>query len=824
MKAERGTPPVWEPLLFLLFSFSAFSNFLLPPYVEFGNDWRYFNTLSLVVRSLVLNYHTLPLHNPWLCGGLDIVSNPQSRVFSPFFLFDLALPPQGANLLSLVTYGWLGAWGMCRLLRELGYSTDVSVLGSFFFVHSSWFGLHFSEGHIPFGSMQLLPWVLYLCLRLGDPRSFFWLCLLLAFVLLDGGVYTFVFATLLIATAFLFGILGLRWKDLRALYANPRATVWTLVAFALLASAKVMPAVSGLQGRPPQWEEIRMPGTFVLRVLFSPIQALRQQMPAGVRYEFHEYGCYLGIIGVGIVVIAFGERSFRKKNVRVLLWVCFWLWIATGAALLGWNPWFLFRNIPLINVAHVQSRFLVFVLIGFVLLLASALQEVQRRRMTLFVTLVMLLFVESFAVRHLLTGPPPRSDERNVGWDDLIRSTRIERTVARIPIPWGLLEYRNEAAADCYEPAVTDRPVLSVSDPNYRGEVFVESGPGRASVSRFLPGLIELNWEGVTPPTRITINTRGPLGWRVAQGIGRIVQSESGVLRIVVPTSDGGAILKYRPTHVEGAAITFGVGIFCAFVGHLLSRRKATGARFNYDAIPAGYYHSVMESGNPIRRAWHLHKFERILDCLPEGKGLAILDVGCFAGTFLSLVPTDRFSTQVGVDILEKQIAFAQEKFGSVNRRFVWVPDVSGIAETPGTFDCITLIEVIEHLDAGEIEKLLDAVVTRLKPGGRFILSTPNYASVWPVLEWILNRASDVKYEEQHITKFQYFGAVSKLRRIYPRLDSKLVLEFKTTTHFVTPFLAGISMDWAHRLSRRVPHHRWHLPFGSLLLMGFRRV
>ena len=45
-----------------------------------------------------------------------------------------------------------------------------------------------------------------------------------------------------------------------------------------------------------------------------------------------------------------------------------------------------------------------------------------------------------------------------------------------------------------------------------------------------------------------------------------------------------------------------------------------------------------------------------------------------------------------------------------------------------------------------------------LKPGGRIYLSTPNYGSMWPVLEWLLNRFSPFCYEQQHITHFNRNG------------------------------------------------------------------
>jgi len=80
--------------------------------------------------------------------------------------------------------------------------------------------------------------------------------------------------------------------------------------------------------------------------------------------------------------------------------------------------------------------------------------------------------------------------------------------------------------------------------------------------------------------------------------------------------------------------------------------------------IPIGHYHRVMESGNPIRRAWHLLKFRRVLDAFPPGPGLSLLDVGCFAGSLLSLSDETRFTRQLGVDILPER--------GRVNNYFKW--------------------------------------------------------------------------------------------------------------------------------------------------------
>ncbi len=246
-------------------------------------------------------------------------------------------------------------------------------------------------------------------------------------------------------------------------------------------------------------------------------------------------------------------------------------------------------------------------------------------------------------------------------------------------------------------------------------------------------------------------------------------------------------------------------------------------SRYDYGGIPVGFYDSVLHEGNPIRRLWHLSKFERVLDCLPTQGMRSLLDVGCFAGSFLSLVPQSQFPRQVGVDILAPQIEYARAHYGTGFRQFQHLAAIADLDAVEGEFDCITVIEVIEHLTHEEVRVLLDRTTRKLAPGGRLVITTPNYASTWPILEILLNRISSVKYDEQHITRFTSFNVEKKLAAIYPPFHDRLRVEFKTTTHLVTPFLAAISFSFARALSRLVPHRRWRQPFGNLVLLVARR-
>jgi len=248
---------------------------------------------------------------------------------------------------------------------------------------------------------------------------------------------------------------------------------------------------------------------------------------------------------------------------------------------------------------------------------------------------------------------------------------------------------------------------------------------------------------------------------------------------------------------------------------------------FNYDGIPKGYYDTVMECGSVGRRFWHRHKFLTVKAVIGDtSRGGSILDVGCFAGSFLKLLDRAAFTEQLGVDILEQQIAYANEKYGTEFRRFEYVPNISKLQATFAgrQFDVLTCIEVIEHLRHDEIRELFAFAARALRAGGRLIVSTPNYFSIWPLLEYGLNRFSDVSYEEQHVTKFTYLDLERKLRSIYPDLDRQFRVVLKTTSHFLAPWLAMFSERLARRVSELVRPKRWRFPFGALCILSLEKI
>lgn len=249
---------------------------------------------------------------------------------------------------------------------------------------------------------------------------------------------------------------------------------------------------------------------------------------------------------------------------------------------------------------------------------------------------------------------------------------------------------------------------------------------------------------------------------------------------------------------------------------------KKTG--FDYSCIPPGYYDNIALRKRGIRSFWHYLKFKRIIDSFEESQN-SILDIGSFGGTFLGMIPETTITKQVGIDILPEQVDYASKKYGTHFREFFLTDDFTqNQLFTESYFDVITLIEVIEHLTKPQIADIITYAHSKLKTGGKLIVTSPNYISAWPLMEFVLNKLSDVKYEEQHITRFNYFKFYSKLSQIVPDFCEMFHPGFKTTTHLLTPIIAGINFKTADRISSAVSTRKWNIPFGALLLVELEKL
>ncbi|HZC68995.1 MAG TPA: methyltransferase domain-containing protein [Nitrospirales bacterium] len=108
----------------------------------------------------------------------------------------------------------------------------------------------------------------------------------------------------------------------------------------------------------------------------------------------------------------------------------------------------------------------------------------------------------------------------------------------------------------------------------------------------------------------------------------------------------------------------------------------------------------------------------------PSDRNAAILDLGCAHGAFLYPMHEAGYKGAKGVDAAIEQVAAARRLgIAGVEQGDV----MSTLAVTPATsLDVVVSFDLIEHFTKAELIHLIDGVYRVLRPGGRWIIHTPN--------------------------------------------------------------------------------------------------
>jgi 2-polyprenyl-3-methyl-5-hydroxy-6-metoxy-1,4-benzoquinol methylase len=153
--------------------------------------------------------------------------------------------------------------------------------------------------------------------------------------------------------------------------------------------------------------------------------------------------------------------------------------------------------------------------------------------------------------------------------------------------------------------------------------------------------------------------------------------------------------------------------------------------------IPGDYQYRAAMRGPAVQRFWHYTKRLAIERYLPPAPDDFILDAGCGSGVITSYLG-ESGARVVGLDPNPESIDFATRTFGRANVTFVNSAVDHLALDRP--VDKIYNLEVIEHLGATEGREMLRRFYGALRPGGRLILTTPNVRSLWPLIEWTVDR------------------------------------------------------------------------------------
>jgi dolichol-phosphate mannosyltransferase len=169
--------------------------------------------------------------------------------------------------------------------------------------------------------------------------------------------------------------------------------------------------------------------------------------------------------------------------------------------------------------------------------------------------------------------------------------------------------------------------------------------------------------------------------------------------------------------------------------------------------LAADYDDRAHDSPIWLQRYWQRSRHKHITELI-AGEG-PVLDVGCGSSRIIGALP----SGSVAVDVLRRKLRHAR-KFG----RFVVQASGFELPVQDESFSCVLCSQVIEHVPKDS--PILDELCRALKPGGRLVLGTPDYANwQWVWMEKAYGIAAPGGYADEHISHY----TLDELRDLFTR-------------------------------------------------------
>jgi len=153
-------------------------------------------------------------------------------------------------------------------------------------------------------------------------------------------------------------------------------------------------------------------------------------------------------------------------------------------------------------------------------------------------------------------------------------------------------------------------------------------------------------------------------------------------------------------------------------------------------------------TANPIS-SWALEdRLKPSLALVPESSK-RMLDAGCGEGYFLSKLAGNGRELH-GIDISEKNVEVARSLVPDASTA---VGDITRIPYPDGYFDCVSALEILDHL--AEPEKALSEMRRVLRNGGSLVMSVPDCRLLrWRVIWALWTKTMGTRWHGAHVLSF----------------------------------------------------------------------
>src|SRR5215467_1978939 len=520
-----------------------------------NGDWDLFTELRWVPYYTVAHVHVLPFWNPYRCGGMAMLGNPESGIITPFFLLYLWFGVHAGLYLEIFLHLAIAFAGGCLLARVIDLARPAALVCASAFPASSWQYLYLAVGHLNFLPAAYLPWVLALLIVAVERKSLFVAAIggLVCALTFTEGNYSFLYAAIMVAILSL--ALAVSHRS-----ARPALTGLMLGIFAAsFAAMKLIPAWEMLTVHPrppfgPEYDDLKLMSVY----LFSRNQDLYRN---GVSvFLLSEYGAYLS--PAFAVLAPIGIFGARLRSSPWLAGAVLFFLLAQGdggrhSALA------MLRYLPLTHQIDLPARFI----IGFSFctgVLAALGADSLCRLSWRWATGVAVALLAVGLIDSWMVGPPNLRYMFHNRIEPLRKTAEFRQWFVANPENQTEIALANMGSANCQGYGYNSIPTTASArnnptDISYRGEYYL-LGSGRVLQTRWTPN--ELSYDVyASAPTVLVINQNYYPGWRIETGTASFV-TEGTLLALKLPPGRQQVTLVYRPRFLLVAfALTLGASI-----------------------------------------------------------------------------------------------------------------------------------------------------------------------------------------------------------------------------------------------------------------------
>jgi hypothetical protein len=544
--------------------------FRLPHATGFG-DWQMVHHNWEVGLVALTRHHELPLFDPYHCGGVTMLGNPESQIFSPLFLLAFPFGTTLATKLFIALHTAFALLGSFHYARRIaGLSSPAATLSAVVFAGSGFFAWHLAGGHATFAPFAFLPW-LHVAFRASStsPRAAIAGGLLLALAIAEGGTYPFPYMLVSLGVSAAFQSIAeprLAPRVLRSLGVMGLVTLVT-------AAHRILPIRATLA---------RLPRTIGSSDSSTPSDVITMLTSrdhewafAGHEFVWPEYCTYVGVAVLvlsGLGVLRGLRRPSRAIAAEHVVGAVVAALLILGNAS-AFYPWVVLRELPVYDSLRVPSRFAAVLTFHLGVLAGLGLDWLDARTRTgrsrAVCLAVATLVVVAIAVDITIVTRPIVDRWTNPAIDGTVVAPALAlRASGGYDAVYASLPRRNEATTLCYvggmnwevSPALQTGDVPQVSSPDVSTSVAIE---------RRTPGsyLVDVR---ARRRSRVVLNQNYDPDFRASYG--RVV-NDRGLLAVEVPPGHRKLAVRYRPSSLAPAFAITALGLLLSAIAIARLRR-----------------------------------------------------------------------------------------------------------------------------------------------------------------------------------------------------------------------------------------------------------